>query len=428
MYLELMQPLLFPEMRDRRDSIRTPHPATCEWILSHEIYQAWVDDQQGLLWIKGKPGSGKSVLMSFLFNHWKEQYDQGEVVSLQHFCSRRGIELQHSRIGMLRSPLWQILNSQPAASLQIDHSFQQKLNFRPPKDIVWSVEELEHSLIQVLQDLSRSAKISTVIDALDETDPQDSSHVIQYFHRIHGHVVSGKAPVKLCVSSRHYPAVVVTNATREIVVESNDGHDITRLIQDQLGVYRQNLGTAHHAPLDEATLWLSSRAMGLFQWVSLVLPWVANMLTDGRLAELEDLGTSLQNVAGDLGGLYTHIIMHMIKKDKLIVSLTLFRFDTLKDHRFSIPAVAIIRLASSGDYCSLSQVQSLMLARALVEQGATVSEEQWAKLYPADFVKLGENFYEIEWAEIGKEMIHRMRRQMYLGHTEESSWRTHEYS
>jgi hypothetical protein len=36
---------------------------TCQWIISTETYQQWHGgDTNGLLWIKGIPGSGKSVM------------------------------------------------------------------------------------------------------------------------------------------------------------------------------------------------------------------------------------------------------------------------------------------------------------------------------------------------------------------------------
>jgi len=40
---------------------------TCTWLLSDERYKIWDDaDGQAILWIRGDPGCGKSVLSSFL--------------------------------------------------------------------------------------------------------------------------------------------------------------------------------------------------------------------------------------------------------------------------------------------------------------------------------------------------------------------------
>jgi hypothetical protein len=33
---------------------------TCTWLLKNKAYQEWQDIPQGLLWIRGKPGAGRS--------------------------------------------------------------------------------------------------------------------------------------------------------------------------------------------------------------------------------------------------------------------------------------------------------------------------------------------------------------------------------
>jgi hypothetical protein len=58
-----------------RDSARCPsrlpaHAKTCKWLLKKSEYLDWLDiaklpDHHGFLWMKGKPGTGKSTLMKF---------------------------------------------------------------------------------------------------------------------------------------------------------------------------------------------------------------------------------------------------------------------------------------------------------------------------------------------------------------------------
>lgn len=47
-------------------------PGTCAWILSHETFHGWINDdfqKPRLLWIHGSAASGKSILSSFIIDH-----------------------------------------------------------------------------------------------------------------------------------------------------------------------------------------------------------------------------------------------------------------------------------------------------------------------------------------------------------------------
>lgn len=63
--------LAFPSMDSRRLGIDEPAEETCKWLFDHSLYQQWDSRNEAcmpnsLLWIKGKPGSGKYTLMKRL--------------------------------------------------------------------------------------------------------------------------------------------------------------------------------------------------------------------------------------------------------------------------------------------------------------------------------------------------------------------------
>src|ERR1700742_2577780 len=95
-------------MLDRRSNVEEPHPDTCMWILELDEYKNWVAQPSGLLWIKGKPGAGKSTLMNFLYSRVKEDCRKENGVRLEFFFSARGAEMQQTPLGMLRSLLSQL--------------------------------------------------------------------------------------------------------------------------------------------------------------------------------------------------------------------------------------------------------------------------------------------------------------------------------
>lgn len=62
--------LKFDTMDDRYYTIEPTYSGTCTWLFEREEYQNWRDPAKlymhnGFLWIKGKPGSGKSTLTKF---------------------------------------------------------------------------------------------------------------------------------------------------------------------------------------------------------------------------------------------------------------------------------------------------------------------------------------------------------------------------
>src|SRR5436190_21645406 len=54
----------------RMDKVEDPAPGTFHWFLKEESFRSWLSkDQSSMLWIRGSPGQGKTVLSKFLLSH-----------------------------------------------------------------------------------------------------------------------------------------------------------------------------------------------------------------------------------------------------------------------------------------------------------------------------------------------------------------------
>lgn len=105
-------------MDDRRRQVQEAHRNTFRWIFEDESttrFAEWVLTGNGIFWINGKLGSGKSTLMKFityheqlkeLLNIWTA--DTSLFVASFYFW-RSGSELQRSLAGLYRTLLYQIL-------------------------------------------------------------------------------------------------------------------------------------------------------------------------------------------------------------------------------------------------------------------------------------------------------------------------------
>src|SRR4051794_19467725 len=62
----LLDSLRFDQIDARQTTIKNAHAKTCKWLLKNSKYFDWLDatklgEHHGFLWIKGKPGTGKST-------------------------------------------------------------------------------------------------------------------------------------------------------------------------------------------------------------------------------------------------------------------------------------------------------------------------------------------------------------------------------
>ncbi|KAJ5096668.1 hypothetical protein N7456_007389 [Penicillium angulare] len=135
---------------------------TGTWLTSTQVYQQWHSGENGLLLIKGIPGSGKSVMAAFIIK--KLQEENRPVI---YFFFRQIIEANHKPIVALRDWLCQVLDYSPPLQAKL-HKYVEggrSLDDLSPDDL-WS------DLMMALADLP---KAYCVTDALDEMDPGNDS-------------------------------------------------------------------------------------------------------------------------------------------------------------------------------------------------------------------------------------------------------------
>lgn len=108
---QLRKALDFKNMHRRFDDIGRALLDTCQWVFDSLHYLHWQDaslhsEHCGFLWIKGKPGAGKSTLMKCAVNHTLETSEDGAIAYF--FYDASGSLLQRSTEGMYRCLLSQM--------------------------------------------------------------------------------------------------------------------------------------------------------------------------------------------------------------------------------------------------------------------------------------------------------------------------------
>jgi hypothetical protein len=140
---------------------------TGEWLHRSENYQHWYQNSEdGLLWIKGVPGSGKSVVAANMIHKLSQ-----EQVPVLYFFFRQIIDANHRPINLLRDWLDQIILYCPP----LQSVLRTYVNDLRSLDSV-SIDELWKHLKTALSSIPR---VYCVADALDEMDDENSDFITQ---------------------------------------------------------------------------------------------------------------------------------------------------------------------------------------------------------------------------------------------------------
>ncbi|KAK3299614.1 uncharacterized protein B0H64DRAFT_102714 [Chaetomium fimeti] len=257
-----LRSLLFDGMDDRQHVIRRAYPGTCDWLFSTDQFQEWrnranLPFHNGVLWIKGKPGVGKSVLMKHALRHCEKIF--GGQLIVTHFFHGRGTSLQKTLLGMLRSIVYQLLDKDDTLYERFLPIYaKQRTDGKGGPE--WSRAQLE-DFIRSIMDKPQSKPLIFLIGALNECDGRDLRNAVGFLESLSIEAVHAGFSLRICLSSRHYPYVSMRK-TLELTVEASEEHD------RDIATYIARKLKGHDDDL-EAKVW--DRAGGIFLWVVIVV-------------------------------------------------------------------------------------------------------------------------------------------------------------
>ena len=318
---QLLESLFFPEIVSRQEQISEAFKGTYQWIFDSPSskrtrhvrwtnFHNWLETSDGIYWISGKPGSGKSTLMKFivnedqtlqLLNNWKQD---GRLLMISFFFWRPGSDLQKSASGLLRSLLYQIASQWPDL---IDHMGVQEKNARGDINapinlrhlVAWTDQRLLNVLRCFLDRKPASLRVCALIDGLDEFIGEEELllDVIRIFDT---------APqCKVCVSSR--PEQAFRQEFRlcsQLRVQDLNHEDIVKTVAGKLSPHLRKYPTpsAEWQTLESIIV---RKAEGVFLWLDLMI----KILIRGVRNEdsYETLLSRLENTPDTVNGLYKHI-------------------------------------------------------------------------------------------------------------------------
>ncbi|OAP62334.1 hypothetical protein AYL99_04537 [Fonsecaea erecta] len=321
---KMLASLYFVQHEDRRAMISEAHRTTFDWIFEDDYvcnsdrltFSDWLKNEQpsnGLFFVNGKPGSGKSCLMRYLSNHAKlkallEKWAGNKSLRVASaFFWRAGTKLQKSVVGILRTLLYQFLK-QDSSLLPIAHPERWRAYYLGQSNLEdWSVQELTAAIARLFETCSSSISFAILVDGLDEYEGTDAQR--QGLVDLFVGIASRHDNVKICVSSR--PWTVFQEGFRDfpgLRLEDLTRDDVSTYVRDHLEGDRnfRVLRVLKETQCINLQAQIVDKASGVFLWVHLVVRDLLQCLQAG--ATIPKLFKRLDRLPAELDDFFMQII------------------------------------------------------------------------------------------------------------------------
>ncbi|KAK2602896.1 hypothetical protein N8I77_009397 [Diaporthe amygdali] len=281
---------------------------------SHRSFASWmrrsnVQTNNGILWIKGLPGSGKSTVMREILRFTENIAEEGHIIA-SFFFNARGSELDRTPRGMLRSLLLQLARqSHHLQPVIVDH-FKSETSYTGSASWAPTSEELLQLLRRCLVETLYTDRVTIFLDALDECEAKYVRDLAYFLRSLTSDAYALGRYLDVCVSSRHYPHISISRCP-EIILERENRNDIRILVESKIpdGIFL-NINIVNRLRMN-----IMEKSSGIFLWVVLVVDLVLRDIDNG--CSFWEVQKTLDSVPTDLVTMFSKLLESMSGPDRL---------------------------------------------------------------------------------------------------------------
>jgi hypothetical protein len=275
------------------------------WVFANTTYQQWQQDPHNrLLWVKGDPGKGKTMLLCGIIDELYSSLPQTALLAY-FFCQATDSRI-NSATAVLRGLLYMLVTQQPSLILHIRTKYDHAGKTLFEDANAWIA--LTEIFVDVLQDPQLSTTYLT-IDALDEC-VTDLPKLLNFIAK----QSSASSPIKWIVSSRNWPGIEEqleqaghnVGLSLELNAESVSAA-VSVFIQYKVSQLAQQ-NNYDKQTQDAVFVRLTSGADGTFLWVALVCQGLGNTKKRNALKKLDSFPPGL-------GALYERMMQQISMSD-----------------------------------------------------------------------------------------------------------------
>ncbi|KAL6806932.1 ankyrin repeat-containing domain protein [Trichoderma sp. SZMC 28013] len=263
--------------------LRSHVAGTGDWFYSTDAFKQWHDSEaEGILWLKGIPGSGKSVFAARSIQRLQE-----EDAPVLYFFFRQIIRANYEPTALLRDWLVQILPYSPPLQARLKEYLDERR----------TIETL--SITEMFRDLRLACtyvpKVYCVVDALDEMNLGND----QFLHELAKFASWQPPKMRMIITSRPVPAVEIPlrpYPTVQIRLQE-------QLVDHDIAVYVQRLIAGSSIPEDDQNKIqqaILEKAGGIFLYAKLVMEQI--MEQDANIEHI------LETLPANLNVMYTTLL------------------------------------------------------------------------------------------------------------------------
>lgn len=313
--------------------------ATGRNFFSRPEYDGWFQsDVSSVLWLQGKPGSGKSTLTKFMVKELEKGVSLREAKatnssqegnpsrnnSLQNgneewvfnnptdrntiiarfFYSFRGGNTQTSHEIMLRSIVYQIWRENSKLFPLIRDRYQElkkRVNETSERKLLWNYGDLKYAL-ESLREINFKLSVFIIVDGMDESNNDKRVDILNFLLELAVPNPKSNCTIKIFIASR--PENDINSrlrlVPRHIKLQEVNKEDIGLVVEEWIKRMVFESGCEERT-LRDVKEYIIGHSQGVFLWVALVLKDLKQHIDDGGYSK-SSLNTRLRSLPNELGG------------------------------------------------------------------------------------------------------------------------------
>lgn len=323
----------------------------------HDL-ETWLDHGPGLFWITGRPGSGKSTAMRFIYENAKrfhsirhssntqtindpvrqtsEDSSDSMILATRHhsnndccliglFITDRGAQEQRRWEPMLHGILLQLLKAQPALLRYLfAYMVKKRVQMRPSIDNMvrtpgmmeqeipeWSPSSVMEALMHCKKQNLRPFRALITVDGLDELESmEDCKGMVKFLKQLSDDSGESSNTFRICLSSRSEEVFrILFQDTWRIEIHRHTEDDIRYFTWSQLSTSSRFTGMKLDDVFDQLAHvldYVGTNAQGVFLWARSVVNVIFEALEGSE--PLKNIPSLLQQLPTETKELYRYIL------------------------------------------------------------------------------------------------------------------------
>ncbi|KAK4228124.1 ankyrin repeat-containing domain protein [Podospora fimiseda] len=302
--VQCLQELPTTDPTSDRDDILTTNgdivPNTCDWITTKDAFVTWKQSDSGLLWVRGRPGKGKTYFAVYLAKFLGDL--SSRPIIIYYFCDYPDVMKRGNAESTLRSLIYQLVQSrEDLLHLLWPWRVRKRDIFGESSiEILWTVFE---SMVQELKD-----RDIYCIDGLNECEEHCHEKLLRKLEGLFNHYTEAQNNhrMKLMLMIKPFPDVLSRALLSSPCLDLDHNTGSATALKRYISVRAAELPSlkpinTNHKLLRHFTSVFLEKSQGSFLWVNLMIEGL-------KPNSVNDIETALENLPVGLDQVYDRML------------------------------------------------------------------------------------------------------------------------